>query len=128
MNTFAHPAIGAAPADIGDLGVDLLVGRIGRFRKKGSRCHDHSALAVTALRHVGFHPHFLNRVRTVRGEAFDGDYLVGRLNGIEWQGARPLSFAIDMDSTGAALGDATTIFRSGKPKLLPQQTPRRLFR
>src|SRR5689334_13959 len=48
----AHLLEGAAPADIGDLAVDVGVGRLWLVLEQLRHRHDHAALAVAALRHV----------------------------------------------------------------------------
>src|SRR5436190_19055935 len=51
VDRFAHLLEGAAAADIGDRCIDVRVGRIRLLREERGRRHDHSRLAIAALRH-----------------------------------------------------------------------------
>ena len=70
----ADAVIGAATARIGDLGVDLRIGRIGTFVQQRHNAHDHARLAVAALRYVELDPGELHGMRAVRRQAFDGGH------------------------------------------------------
>src|ERR1700740_134926 len=52
MYRAAQARISAATANIGDIGVDIRVRRIGEVLQERDRRHDLAGLAVTALRHV----------------------------------------------------------------------------
>src|SRR3712207_2981106 len=54
----ADAVVGAAAADVGDLLVDVGVGRLRLAGKERRRGHDHAGLAVAALRHVEGKPSF----------------------------------------------------------------------
>src|ERR1700761_5970190 len=60
LNRFAHLLEGTAAADIRDGVVDILVGRLRIVLEKCRHRHDHSALAIPALREVGRDPALLN--------------------------------------------------------------------
>ena len=87
MDGLAHLLEGAAAANVGDLVIDVSVGRLRLFFEQRRNRHDHTALAIAALRHVMLDPGLLYLVqRAVLGKAFDrGDLLaVGRrLTGTE---------------------------------------------
>src|SRR3954454_824439 len=52
VDRLAHLLEGAAPADIRDGFVDVLVGRLRLLLEKGGHGHDHAGLAIAALRNV----------------------------------------------------------------------------
>src|SRR5215471_12603922 len=81
VDRLAHLLEGAAAADIGDGLVDVLVGRIRLVLEQGRHGHDHSALAIAALRDFIRDPGLLHLVqRTVGCKTFDcGDLLAGRV-------------------------------------------------
>src|SRR5258706_2170970 len=124
MDRFAHLLEGAAATDIGDRGVDVRVGGLGLLLEERRHRHDHSRLAVAALRHVVLDPGLLHLVQLAAfGEAFDGgDLLPG--SSADREGAGADGRAVDVDRAGAALRDAATVFRAGEADLLadrPQQ-------
>src|SRR3954454_2781547 len=94
---------GATAADVGNRLVDVLVGRLRLFGEQGRHRHDHSALAVTALRHVIRYPGFLHLGElAVDRQAFDrGDLLAGRVG--DGQRARASRDTVDMHRAGTAL-------------------------
>src|SRR5262249_61135269 len=64
--------IAPAPADIGDGGVSLRVAGARLALEKGGHRHDHSALAIAALRNVEVEPGLLHGMkRAVRSQTFD---------------------------------------------------------
>src|SRR5215470_517136 len=72
MNRFAHTLVRPAPTyGIRHSGINFLIGGIRMRLEKRHRCHDHSWLAIPALRHIFFEPCFLAGVFTVSGEAFN---------------------------------------------------------
>src|SRR5438045_2433722 len=75
----SHLLEGAAAANIGDLLIDVSVGRLRPFLEKRRYRHDHTALAIAALRYVKLEPGFLYGVQiVVLGKALDrGDLLAG---------------------------------------------------
>src|SRR6185295_9148269 len=105
-------------ADVGDRLVDILVGRLWLFGEQRRDRHDHSALAVAALRHVVRDPGFLHLGElAVLGETLDGgNLLAGRIADLHRAGAR--RYAVDVNRAGPALRDAASVFRSGEPDLL----------
>ncbi len=77
VNGLAHLLIGAATANVGDLGVDVGVGGLRVAREQRSHRHDHAALAVAALRDVVVDPGLLHLVqRAVGRKPFDGGDLL----------------------------------------------------
>src|SRR4030088_156578 len=72
MHRAAEPLIGAATADIGEISVDISVGR-GRIGLEiGRGRHDLAGLAVTALRDLFAQPRLLHRMPAVGREPLDG--------------------------------------------------------
>src|SRR4051794_33557754 len=120
----AHAVVGAAAADVGDVGVDVRVGRLRLLGEKRRRRHHHAGLAVAALRHVEGEPGFLDRMRADRRQPLDGDDLLVGAHRAQGQRAGAGRDAVDMHRAGAALGDAAAILRAGHAELLadhPQQ-------
>src|SRR5688572_30751175 len=74
----AHPVVGAAAADVGDPGIDVVVGGRRVVLQERGGGHDHAGLAVAALGHVELGPGPLHRVRAVGREALDRDDLLLR--------------------------------------------------
>src|ERR1051325_10746716 len=110
----AHLLEGAAPADVGDLAIDVGVGGLGLALEQLRDRHDHAALAVAALRHVVIDPGLLHLVQhAILGEAFDGGDLLAR-RGARRERAGADRLAVDMDRAGAALGDATAVLRASQ--------------
>src|SRR5690349_15158534 len=60
VDRFAHLLEGAAAADVGDRRVDVGVGRVRFLGEERRYRHDHSCLAVAALRHVVLEPRLLH--------------------------------------------------------------------
>src|SRR6202048_71965 len=56
VDRLAHLLEGATPADVGDGLVDILIGRVRLLLEQGGDRHDHSALAIAALRDVIIDP------------------------------------------------------------------------
>src|SRR6202051_4100108 len=75
----AHLLEGAAPTDIGDIGLYGGVGRLWFVLEQIHHRHDHAALAVAALRHVVVEPSLLHGGELAADrEALDGgDLLAG---------------------------------------------------
>src|ERR1700704_3040436 len=116
--------IGAAATDIGHRFVDVLVGRLRSSLEQSRGGHDLAGLAIAALRHVDRRPGLLHGMRGVGGQSLDGDDAVGRLHVANPNGAGALHLVIDVHGAGAALRDATAVFRAGETELLaehPQQ-------
>src|SRR3954471_10155823 len=81
MDRRAHLLEGPASTDVGDRVVDVLVRRLRLLVEKRGYRHDHSALAVAALRYVVREPGLLHLGElAVRGETLDrGDLLARRI-------------------------------------------------
>src|SRR3954447_26273847 len=78
VDRLAHLLIGAAAADIGNGAVDGGVARLRVILQQRGDRHDHTALAVAALRHVVVEPGLLHLVQfAVSGEALDCRDLLG---------------------------------------------------
>src|SRR5262249_38698212 len=107
-----------APADIGDARVDLVVSRMRVLSEECGDRHDHSRLAVTALRHLVVDPRLLHAMqRAVLGEPLDGrDARTLSARGLE--GARADGAAVDVHGAGAAGGDSAAELRAGQAEPL----------
>jgi hypothetical protein len=65
--------VGAAAADIGDRVINIGIGRFRPILEQRHDGHDHSALAVSALRDIVIDPRLLDGVeRAVLGKSLDG--------------------------------------------------------
>ena len=64
MHGAAQPLVGAAAADIGEIGVDVGIGRIGIALEVGRRRHDLAGLAIAALHDLQIKPGLLNLLAT----------------------------------------------------------------
>src|SRR5262249_8424115 len=124
MHRAAQPLVGAAAADIGEIGVDVGVARIGIAPEVRRRRHDLAGLAVAALRHLLSEPGLLHRMPAVRRQTFDGGDL-GAVEAADGHGAGSHRLPVDMYRAGAALGDAAAVFGSGEPDLLTQHPQQR---
>src|SRR6266404_2430533 len=121
VDRLAHLLEGAAAADIGDGFVDVLVGRLRFLLEKRRHRHDHSGLAISALRYVVVDPGFLHLVQCAVGrQSFNGGDLLA--SGVADQyAARAHRNAIDMDGTGPALCNAATVFGARKADVFPDR-------
>jgi len=114
------PAIGAAAADIGDRAIDIPRRSASDCLEQGRRRHDHAALAIAALRHVGDRatPVYLVQ-RAVGREPLDrGDRLTATaLTGTEQERVR---HAGDMYGAGAALAMPQPLLGAGQADRIAQ--------
>src|SRR6478609_1229028 len=116
---------GAAPANVGDLLVDIGVGRLRLELEQLGDGHDHAALAITALRHVVVDPGLLHLVQhTVLGEALDRRDL-GVDRSAHRERAGPCRHAIHVHGAGAALRDAAAVLGAGEADVLPDRPEQR---
>src|SRR5262249_10138362 len=120
----AQTLVGAATADVGEVGIDLRIGRIPIGLEKGHGRHDLSGLAVAALRHLLRQPGLLNRMLAVGREALNRRDL-GAVNAANRHRAGAHGFSIDVHRTGAARRDTASEFRSREPDLLAQHPKKR---
>jgi len=124
MHRAAEPLVCAATADVGEIGVDVGVGRIRIGLEIGRRRHDLAGLAVTALRHLFRQPRLLHWMRAVGREALDGDDLCP-FDATDRHRAGAHSLSIDVHGASAALGDAAAEFRACQSDLFPQHPEKR---
>src|SRR5262249_7799598 len=124
MNRRADSLIGPATANIGDRRIDVGVSRLWFRPQKRGHGHDHSTLAVTALRDVLSKPDLLHRVEL----AICTHYLNGCTpppsRWAHGQNTGADRGAVDKDRTGATLRDAAAVSRSTQAKRVaddPQQ-------
>src|SRR5712672_2349018 len=119
VNGLAHLLEGAATADVGDGFINVLVGRLRLLLEKRRHRHDHSALAIAALRNFVGDPGLLHLVQgAVAGQPFDGgDLLADGFTDHHAAGAH--RDAVNVDGAGSALCNAATVFRPGQANILP---------
>src|SRR5229473_594900 len=121
VDRLAHLLKGATAADIGDGLVDVLIGRLRLLLEECRDRHDHSALAIAALRDVIGDPGLLHLVqRALRRQPFDGDDLLA--DGLaDLHAAGSHRDAVDVNRAGAALCNAATIFGAGQAGVFPDR-------
>src|SRR5437762_3033290 len=107
--------ISAAAARIGNLSVDFRIRGIWACLEESHNVHDHARLAVAALRYVELDPSELHGMCAIRRQAFDrGHSFADRGRDRNAAGANGLT--VDVQSTGAALGNAAAEFGTCQPK------------
>ena len=119
---FLHALVGAAYAEVLHLGCDLaaMVPRI--HRADGG--HDHTALAVAALRHLAFQPGLLHRVAIVVREALNrSDFFPD--SGRHVKNARVLALPVNEHCACAADLYAATVFRASESENVPKHPEER---
>jgi len=116
--------VSAAPADIADVLIDIVVGGLGNLLQERRRCHQHARLTVTALRNVHGDPEALQRMAGVRAQSLDRPN-PGSNGRFQRELAGPHSSIVDMHSAGTALGDTTTEFSSGHAEMIAQYPEQR---
>src|SRR6266704_614644 len=121
VNSFTRLLEGAATADIGDGLVDVLVGRLRLLLEQRRHRHDHSALAIAALRDIVGDPGLLHFVQCAIGtQSLDGgDLLADGLAHHHAAGSH--RHAVDMNRASAALCNAATIFGAGQAGVFPDR-------
>src|SRR6266576_3152149 len=128
VNSLTRLLEGAAAANIGDGLVDVLIGRLRLLLEQCCDRHDHSALAISALRDVIGDPGLLNLVQCAfGGQSFDGRDLLAD-SFADHHAARSHRDAVDMDGAGAALRNAATIFGAGQAGIFPDRPQQRCVR
>src|ERR1700743_3396609 len=104
MDGATESGIGSAPADIGNIRVDIGVRWLGEGLQKRHHGHDLSRLAVAALRNTFLDPCALNRVAVVRRKALDR-HDGSAIERADRYRTRPHCDAIYVHRTDTALGD-----------------------
>src|SRR5713226_4534656 len=123
MDGGADAGIGRAATEIGQLAVDVRVGRIGVPAQEPRRRHDHAGLAIAALRNVERGPSLLNGVIAAPRQPLDGRDLPA-LRHHHRHDAGSRRGAVDMHGAGTAEADAAAELASGQAEMLandPQQ-------
>lgn len=116
MNRAFDSVVGPAPADVRRHELaDLRVSGVRSLRQQRCRGHDLPALAIAALRHVFDDPGFLQRMKLVRIQAFDGCDVLARDAG-DRRHAGVREFAIDVNAARAAKSGATAEFGASEAK------------
>ena len=120
MNRCADALVGAASAQIGHSLINVGVGGFGFSFQEGCGCHEHAALAVTALGHLFGDPGRLQRVRLFcRAQGLDGfDRLIGHSR--HGHHARAHGLAAHMHRAGPASGDAAAELGAREVEFIPQ--------
>ena len=128
MNGAAEALIGAAAADIaGQGGVDIGIRGLRVFPEERRGRHELSRHTIAALGNIQGNPGLLDRMAGIRGEAFDGDdFFAGGVGHRRHTGAHGLP--VEMNGTGAALGDAAAVFGAGESERIPQNPEERGIR
>src|SRR3981189_3648172 len=128
VNSLTRLLGGAAAANIGERFVDVLVGRLRLLLQQCCDRHDHSALAISALRDVIGDPGQLHLVQCAfGGQSFDGRDLLA--DGFaDHHAARSHRAPVDMDGCAAALCNAATIFGAGQAGIFPDRPQQRCVR
>ena len=120
---------GATATNVGDGRIDVGIGWLGFSFEKGCGRHDHSRLAIAALRHLMLEPGLLHLGKlAIFFQAFDGLHFLFA-NCTDRINTRALGLAIDQHRAGAALRYTAAIFGAGEPQLLadcPEQRRRRI--
>ena len=127
MNRFAYTLVGSATAQIAihRLG-DLLIAGLGRLSEESGGGHNLSRLAVAALGNFFGEPGLLQRMKSVRAQAFDcGHVLIGDLR--DRGRARADRIALDMNGACAAESGAAAELGAGKLKRVAQNPEQRCF-
>src|SRR4029077_9650289 len=109
MNGAAQRRVRAAAADIGNVRVDVGVGRFGKGFQECGHGHDLPGLAVAALWNAFFDPRALYRVVVIRGEAFDSDHLRA-IESTDRHRTGPHGGTVDMHRARAAQCDTAAEF------------------
>lgn len=123
MDRLADPIIRSAAACIRHGRINVGIRWIREALQQGERTHDHSGLAVAALRRIEFFPGGLDRMIAVRGESFDGGDLLAD-GGVRRGAAGADCLTVDKHCACAALADTTSEFGSRQTDMLaddPQQ-------
>ena len=124
MDGFADAGVRAAAADVGDGGIELLVGGRGIRGEKSADGHDHAGLAVAALRDLMIDPGLLHWSGRGAAEAFDGgDFGVG--GGRDRDAAAAHRFSVEVDGAGTASADAAAVFGAGEAEFVAQDPKER---
>jgi hypothetical protein len=120
MNRFANAHVRAASTDVaGHRGVDVFIcgRRFGREQRGGR--HDLPGLAVAALRYVQFDPCLLQRMTTIRRQAFDRrDRFASHRT--HRRDARTSSGAFNVNRASATQRHAATVLGAGHSQRVTQ--------
>ena len=125
MNGFANSRIRSAAADgIGHHGIDQLICRLGILAQERARRHDHSRLAISALRHVFFDPRALTGMARIWRQALNC-HKTSRRSFRRGNLASAQRLSVFKDGAGTANADAATKLRSRQVELIAQDPEQR---
>src|SRR6516165_11240421 len=113
MDGPAHALIGAAAADVCDVGIDVGIGRRRMVLEERHHRHDLPGLAIAALRHVLGDPRLLHRMLAIGRQPLDGSD-ASAVDARDRHRAGPYGLPVDVDRADAALRDAAAVLRSGE--------------
>src|SRR5271169_1503020 len=113
MDGPAHALIGAAAADVSDVGVDVGIGRRRMVLEECRHRHDLPGLAIAALRHVLGDPCLLHRMLAIGRQPLDASD-ASAVDARDRHRAGPHRLPVDVNRAGAALRDAAAVLRSGE--------------
>ena len=117
MDRLPDAVVTAAAAGIRHRRIDIGIGRVSAPLQQRERAHDHSGLAIAALRCIEFFPCNLDRMIAIGRNAFDrGDSLSNSRARGDAAGADRLP--VDMERARAALPDAAAELRAGQAKVI----------
>src|SRR5262245_19650348 len=121
VNGRTHLLERPAATDVGDLRVDVGVGRLRLgLQQRGNR-HDHARLTEPALGHVVVDPGLLHLVQdTIAAEALDGGDLLADGRAHRYDAGADRS-AVEVHGTGPAQREAATVLGAGETDLLPDR-------
>jgi len=120
MNRATYAWVCTAAAEIPCHGViDVLVGRVGCFRKERRRAHDLANLAVTALGNVFGDPGALERMGTFGRETFNGRH-GPNAHGADGDRAGSYRLPIKMHRAGTAEPGPAAVLGSGEVEDVPE--------
>src|SRR5687768_2490746 len=119
VDRLAHATIGPAAAKVPDGRVDLRVGGLGMLLEQRRHRHDHSGLAVAALRHLVLDPRLLHAMQSALAQPLDGEHVLPR-GGRRGRDARPHRRPIHVHGARTALGHAAPVLRAGELQLVAQ--------
>ena len=124
MNGFADPQIGPAATHVtGHCLIDIGIGWLRCPGQQRRGRHELSGLAVPALRYIQFQPRFLQRMRSVCRQAFDG-----RNRSVDRRDLRlasPSGLPANVYSARTALADSTSELRSLQVENVSQHPEKR---
>src|SRR5258706_2301114 len=116
--TYAHVSRTATDIAV-HRGIDVGIGGFGNFGEQRGGRHELAGLAIAALRDIQHCPGFLQRLDFLVRQAFDRRHLAAFELADRRDAGTPRQ-SVEVHRTGAALGDAATVFRAGEFQFVTQ--------